>query len=419
MEIAKFIFSLALAIGSLFIFWYIRGKSWEMSLYRNSVIYGTLLKFCLCLLIYSLWPSLNRGSDAALWYFPDTLRLLSGEVPYRDFKSSYSILFHPLLSLPVFLWRSLGSVVLSMLLIEVCMIFVYLYRCHKKNWGGGWAVAFLYCFSPISFYWAALTGYNGVIIAFFILLGVVFVENGIFVCAIIFTALSFLCCKLLAILSWPGIVFYNYSSRTKMILPLAILLILVTIFPLIGIDTLLPIKSEFFRTSSGNLWYLVSTAFPGLKKSLAWQALPVLSFAAIFVILFILFLRENVTDTEYRFDRAVAFIATTNLLFMILSKKSYTFYMLMTLIFIIHTIVRNNQYAISRIMPLAFLGATTTIEPYLYQKNQSTGQMIWLLFMLDTIIVGCYIYWTVLCFLISSPSLKLNVSHAMHRRRLP
>jgi 8-oxo-dGTP pyrophosphatase MutT (NUDIX family) len=33
MEIAKFVFSLFLAIGSLLIFWYVRGKSWEMSYY--------------------------------------------------------------------------------------------------------------------------------------------------------------------------------------------------------------------------------------------------------------------------------------------------------------------------------------------------------------------------------------------------
>jgi hypothetical protein len=347
---------------------------------------------------------LNRNSDAALFYFPGTLKFLSGQVPYRDFNTSYSVLFYPFISSPVFLWRSLGAIVLSMLLIETVMIFTYLYRSYKKDFDNRWIVAFLYCFSPISFYWVAMTGYNGVIITLFVMLALIFAEDGKAISTSISMALSFLCCKLLAILAWPGIIFYTHRAWMKMMILPAMLLTFLALLPLISIDILLPIKLEFFQTTSGNLWYLVSIVFPGLKKSWAWQVLPILSFAVAFMPLFILYLREHMIDTEDRFDRATAFIATTNLLFMIFSKKSYTFYMPMMLIFIIHTIVRNNRYTIKHLIPLSFLGATTTVEPYLYQNSRYIDHMI--LFILDIMVVGCYMYLAIICFIISLPSLN-------------
>jgi hypothetical protein len=279
----------------------------------------------------------------------------------------------------------------------------------------GWLVAFIYSFSPISFYWVAITGYNGPIIAFFVMPALILSERGKDVWASISMA-SFLCCKLLAFLAWPGIVFYTRHRWAKRLSPAIALVLLFAVLPMtFGVDTLMPLKLEFFKSTSGNVWYLISAVFPGLKESRAFQVLPVASFALASIPLFILFLREKKVNADSGFDRAVAFIATSNLLFMILSKKAYTFYMAMTLLFLIHTIVRYRGFSVWHVLALAFMGATTTLEPYLYIYK--SDQIRWL-FGVDTVVIGCYAYYAVLCFIcsLSSSGLRLKNKCAGVRR---
>ena len=50
---------------------------------------------------------------------------MAGEIPHRDFTTSYGLLFPYLLAPGLLLWRSVGAVVLTMILVETAMLAVY------------------------------------------------------------------------------------------------------------------------------------------------------------------------------------------------------------------------------------------------------------------------------------------------------
>jgi len=401
----KLVFCSTLAIGSLLLIWFAFGKPWEIKMYKRSVTYGICCKFFICLAIYILWPELNEDSDAALYYLPQTLEFMSWKVPYKDFQSSYSLLFHPLLSVPLLLWRSVGSIVLTMLVAETGMIIIYLRHCSQRNYDNAWRTVFLYCFSPISFYWVAMVGYNGPIISFFWMLGLIMADKRKPILSGISAAFAFLFSKLLAVLAWPTLMFYDRRRWTLRSLPMVLAVIFILGLLLIGVDTLLPIKREFNRYTSGNLWFLISVFIPGFNKSIASGILPIITFAVAFFIFFVKFLKRRFAGNVDNFDTAIAFVATSNLLFFILSKKTFTMYIPMALIFIIHTLTAQNKYPIRHIIPVAFLGAVTTIEPYIgmitdvrHTEYFITIPSIFGLFAIDILMVGCYVYLLFLCF---------------------
>jgi hypothetical protein len=117
----------------------------------------------------------------------------------------------------------------------------------------------------------------------------------------------------------------------------------------------------------------------------------------------VVFVRRQPEDKAGRFNASVAFVAAVNLLFMILSKKSFNYYILMSLIFILHSVTLDDRGVIKRVFPLALLGAVTYLESYLwyvpeYRDNALSTSGGLLLLGLDVVLVGSYIYWLILCF---------------------
>jgi hypothetical protein len=406
MAIAKLVFCSTLATASLIAFWLVRGKSWEEKLYRNAVFILIPVKFALCIFLYTFLPELNKTSDAALYYFPQALDFLSGKIPYRDFQSCYSILFLPLLSIPILLWESIGSIVLTMLTAETVMLYIYLRRSPKPRHDRRWLTVFLYSFSPISFYWIGLVGYNGALIAFFVMWSLALLVNGKSLWSGIAAAFGFLFTKMLAILAWPALIIIKRQGLLIRAIPIILALILTLSLSAIGIDTLMPVKAEISTYTSGNLWFLISVFFPGFKNTLAWKILPIVSFSIILIPLLWKFMKRRSVDTIRDFDAAVAFIAAANLLFMILSKKTYTMYMPMMLIFIIHTLTVRSRFGPGDLISLAYLGSVTTYEMHLFMVFRDGGesvarQIIIGLVAADMAMLLCYIYLSVICLKVS------------------
>lgn len=403
MQLLKFVFAVTLAVGSVLAFVVVRGRPSEKRFYAITVVMGILFKFIGCILVYSLFPYLNEDSDAVLYYFPKTLEVLEGKIPYRDFPSSYSPLFHFLLAGPVFLWRSVGAVVLTMLAAETVMLIIYLRLQRRRDDLRGWQTAFLYSFSPISVYWVAVTGYNGSLIGFFVLAALVLAEKGKSFLSGVGGACSFLFCKLLAVLSWAGIVFYSSRGWFARVIAPGLALIFIAVLALVGVDALYPLRHELPRSTAGSLWYIVAKAIPGLETGAWWQILPILAFGVIFGLLFVLFLRNRPSAAERHFDYAVAFIAATNLLFLMVSKKVYPSYVSMSLIFIVHTITLDDRSILRGLIPLAILGATTTLQPtfsvVIARGEGAPGyhQAEMALLLVSIAILACYAILLVLC----------------------
>src|SRR5262245_6023113 len=115
-------------LGALLLVWFVRGKDWERVFLWRLLVAITAAKFVLCVAVYLFWPSLVQYSDARNFYLPQTEKVLSGALPYRDFETPYSPLFFVLLAPLVSVWHSPGAVVLTMLILESVMVWLYISR---------------------------------------------------------------------------------------------------------------------------------------------------------------------------------------------------------------------------------------------------------------------------------------------------
>jgi len=412
----KAFFCLTLSIGSLVLLQFFKNRPWELKALRLGVVLGITGKFMVTLLLYAVCHPADLHSDAAIYYLPQTLRFLDGAVPNRDFASSYSFLFLPLLSPGVSLWHSVGSIAITFLVMETLMIALYVRTRDTDRQLYRWRAALLYTLSPISFYWTAVAGHNGVIIAFFTMVALILANRRRTVAAGVAAAFALLCSKLLAVLSWPAVIFLHVRGwRKAALVPLAAVA-LTALLPLFGIDVFHPLKKEFGSSTTGTVWFLASEIVPGFRGTWAWQYGPLLLFAVLFLMFFLRYLKSNTSrDNSRRFDAAAAMIAGTNLLFMALSRKSYVFYTTMFLIFLIHSLVGRGAYKFRELLPLAFLGATTALvglqwPAILATDYHLTDPIVLFLLTLDGTILACYLYYAALCWRLLKPDTRSDPS---------
>lgn len=388
-------------IGFLF-FLYVRGKPWEGKTYRRLVVAIIIVKIAACLIIYVKWPALNKYSDAVQYYFPQTLDFLSGKLQSRDLYNPWSILFIPFLSGAVAIWRSVGAIVLTVILMETVMIVAYLWRCRRMDYDQGWRTVFLYSILPFSFYWTALNGHSGVLIACWTMLTLISAEQGRNVFAGVLGAVGFLTTKLLALLAWPGIIFFSPKGWWKRALALIISLGLTAslLFARINVTSFI---GEYRAWTCGNIWFVISRIVPGATRHPLWHVLPVITFAAAFMLMLIVFVQRQRSGGGPDFNKSVAFTASTFLLFMVLSKITHNYYIIMSLIFIVHTVTLHNVRIVQNMIPVVFLGTVSLLEQHLWHKSMfrtyafTTGGGM-LLFVLNISMIISYVYLLVVCF---------------------
>jgi len=406
-ELAKALFCIVLALGSLGVFAAVSGRPWETVLLRRSVVAVSVAKAVLILALYGCLPAAVFGSDAALYYLPETLRWLSGKIPYRDFRSAYAPLFHVLLMPGVLFWRNPGSVVATLFSLEIAMIALYARRFARARPAQTWRVLFLYCFSPISFYWVAVTGYNSVLVALFTLIALLLAEARRDGSAGLVAVLGLAFSKLTMVLAWPAIVFFPRGSAARRIAPLLALAALLPALYSARINLLDDALHGRYWSSSGNVWFLVSAMLSSVESGPIRLA-SMLSLLCGLSILVAVYLRRDRSRGGDAFDRASSFYAACVLVFMLLAYKTYPWYLTMCLIFLLHTLVRSGRSSVAALIPFALLGSLTTLEPALSVGLRSAVGEDWLaaVVAVDLVVVACIGYYAWLCIRIavSGPS---------------
>ena len=367
---------------------------------RTAVVGATLVKIVLVFVIYGFFPQWVTGSDATLYYYPQAQKVISGSLPYRDFATSYSPLFHALLLPLLLVWRSVGSIVLTMLAVETIMLIVYLRAFGRERPLQSWRIAFVYCTSPISVYWVGLTGYNGIVVAISVLAGLVLAHKGRSALSSVCLVLGLLFSKLLAVIGWPAVLFWDTRSlkkRMAVVLAGTAVCYLVPLF--FGFDTLMPIHREFGRGTSGNIWFLLNqVAGADLASNRIWMTLPVLCYAPLAALFVVRYFRRRARSESGDPDSAMALVAILFLSFMALSRKSYLFYFPMFFIFLVHSVFSygGGMPRTSRMLPMLFLGAVTTLEPdlnRLMREGNQSPELKLALMTLDAALLGCYAYY--------------------------
>jgi hypothetical protein len=408
LALLKFSFCAILSSGSIILYYFTKNKPWRKRLYIPLVCLGYLARFGAVFIIYSSKLSFQLTSDASNYYLPQAMDFISGKIPYYDFESSYSILFLPLISIPLLIWKSVGSIVVTMTLMDGAALGTYLWFCQKAKFSKSWDVALLYTYCPISLYWISIVGHNGSIIALGLMISFILAQHGKHYYSGVSAALGFLFCKLLAILFWPAIIFYANDGRIKRAAPMAAAIACLSMAMLWGINCISPVSNEIGNYTSGNIWFFISRFIPGFMGSIMWNILPVLTFSITFLLLFKIYLNNSDNIISHKFDSTVAFAAMTNLFFLILSKKSNTFYLTMSLLPMIHVLLKHERGLPWKLLSLAYIGSITTIEMYLWHSPSFSenvlGSYRGIIFIgMELLLIGSYLYLAVTCLKAISP----------------
>lgn len=411
-ELAKALLCIVLALGSLGVFAAVSGRPWETVLLRRSVVAVSAAKAVLILALYGCLPATFFGSDAAIYYLPETLRWLAGEIPYRDFRSAYSPLFHLLLIPGVLLWPHPGSVVATLFSFEIALIALYARRFGRARPVQTWRVLFLYAWSPISFYWVAVAGYNSVLIALFTLIALLLAEARKDVGAGLAALLGLAFSKLTMVMAWPAIVFFPRGSAARRMAPLLALAALLPPLLAVRIDLLADALHGRYNATSGNVWFLVSAMLSEKVGSSPIKLASMLTLLCSQSILLYAYLRHTRSVDDGAFDRASAFYSACALVFMLVAYKTYPWYLPMCLIFLLHTLVRSGRSSVAALIPFAVLGCLTTLEPALSVGLRSAVGEDWLaaVVAVDLVVVACIGYYAWLCIRIAvaAPSIRID-----------
>ncbi len=394
-ELAQALLCTALALGSLCVLAAVSGRLSETKVLRRLVVAVTVAKAVLIPALYLSVPVASVGSDAARYYLPQTLHALSGKIPYRDFASSYSPLFHVLLMPGVLIWPNPGSIVATFFSVEVALIALYARRFGRARPAQTWRVLFLYCWSPISFYWVAVSGYNDVLIALFVLIALLLADSRRDGSAGLAAVLGLAFSKLTMILAWPAIVFFPRGSIIRRMVPLFVLAALFPVLLYARIDILYRALHGGYVATTGNLWFLAAMILSESVDSAPIKLASMLSLLGGESILVGLYFRSARLreDGAGAFDRASAFYSACTLVFLLLAYKTYPWYLTMCLIFLVHTLVCSGA-SVAALIPFALLGALTTLERAL---SAGLGYLVglegrWLLVSVDLVVVACIAY---------------------------
>jgi hypothetical protein len=208
--------------------------------------------------------------------------------------------------------------------------------------------------------------------------------------------------KVTMVLCWPGILFFGTRGILARGAPLAVLLVAVLVLNLAEIGIADRVLDLQFRSTSGNFWFLLSVVAGNSVLSLEIKQLSMLSLGCALTLLSVLFLVGRVSRDLKGFDSSAAMVASVNLIFMMLAYKTWPWYYPAFLLLALHTLLRDEERSVAKLIPLVLLGSVATLEPRLWISIRGTSPDLgsWVaatLFSLDVVVLVGVLYWTILC----------------------
>jgi hypothetical protein len=318
---------------------------------------------------YVVSPNLVRSSDLVKYYYPEAQLAMSGQLPYVDFASSYGPLFPYISGALLPIWNAPAAIALMMVICEIAAVsslywLVGRLRTVKENADSADPVLartlFLYTVSPAAMYWSGMIAYNSSTVLLFWVVAVTLLLIGRYGPSIVALGVSVLIGKALGIMVAP---LWVADPRRRIVTLVAAVVGAVSTLLVarhFGFDLLQPLLREGGRSTSGNLWFLLSGASEFGADSALWKFGPVLVFAAGIGALFIaLLFRWRQPPT---LPRLCAAIATIGWLFMLVSKKTYPHYTPMFLLFCVLALASVRPRGLW-IGVMALAGAVGILEP--------------------------------------------------------
>jgi hypothetical protein len=322
------LFKAAVSVAMAFLgAWMLRNRdfeSWSDTGFRARVL---ALQAASALGLYAMLyviGHLEVPSDVANFYLPPARATLGGQIPLRDFQSSYAPLFPYVGAAAISLWNS-GKV---FVLLDVVLSALTLFLWHAAV--SSWADKKCARESTILFASSGnvlvqvLLGTNQIWVAASLAASALLIVRGQNGISGLLQGAASGTIKILTLLFWPA--FWICTPQRSRWLAGAILVTALIYggFALLGADLLYPLRFEGDLVTSGNLPYLleplVGAAGPFKTRIFDGLAVSVLLMSIAW-----LYLRARSLSAEQRPRLMFACIALIGLVFMVMTKKSFTY----------------------------------------------------------------------------------------------
>jgi hypothetical protein len=302
---------------------------------------------------------LQPRGDIPGFYFVEARAALLGYLPYRDFTSSYAPLHSYLDASVISIWRSPLAIILLVILIECFLLPIWL-RLGRSFFSEERVriAAILYIASPISLQYVSVDGQDNVIIAVLLGLGMLLLARRRALTSGVFVALGAVLVKFLPLLYFPA--FFLATGRRLRWAAGALLVLLIGYgsFALKHLPILNPLLFEGQMRSASNLPYLVESLFN-------WTPPPHSEDGFLLLVLCILIglIGRGVHQASpvVRMRVLTFGSAALTLTLLVLSKKSWPPYLMLTLFPICLLIFGDGPARKLRLAGFAFFGVIAVV----------------------------------------------------------
>jgi hypothetical protein len=363
-------------------------------------------------------------SDVPAYYVPAAQAVLAGQVPFRDFTLSYAPLFPYVGAMLLFVWNSSKAFALFAILLNAGTLLLW-HAAAKAGFSQGTARAasVLYAASGQVLV-QALLGTNQAWIAAALAGSALLLIRGRSFGAGLIQALAACAVKFLALLFWP--VLWIFAPQRTRWAGGAVLLSIVVYgaFASGGADLLYPLRHEGELTSSANLPYMLEPLL-GHDSHFAYRLFDGLALLALAATTAWLYLKARQAPAPQRLNLLLPGLALTELVFMLVSKKSFPGYILFCMYPVMLVMVIGIPDYFRRVAFFSLFNVLLALESSLWFYLGGDNKMLsaWLqesgfgpgiqfFLAVDLTLIACYAYlaWVAAAWLRvrSRPSLPLN-----------
>lgn len=348
-------------------------------------------------------------------------KILTGDIPYLGFESHYSPYFPYLLALPYIIYSQPVSVLSVFVVFDLLtMIVAGMYV--KETWDLQAANKFYWFYSFVPFTWLFITYWNQdeVIAAFFIVLSMLFIARKQEPRAAVTMAVGFLLTKFLIIVFFIPLFLMMKKPIRNGLLSSGLILLGYLPFLLAGADILMPVNAEAgYHAVGSNPWVLLDAL--GVSVPTLLPHIVVLASLGILAVIYMC------TDRLHKLSPE-ATIVLFSLVYMLMGKKSFSFYIPFFIVFLILVFMRFYQTNRNRSLLLfgflAYLGSFSLLyQSVVVFKLMEVVTMDWII---SAIVYGLALVSQVLLiwFVIdysreNSPSFYWRLDHFIKRLRTP
>jgi hypothetical protein len=317
--------------------------------------------------------------DNTTFFFPQANNVIAGLIPYLDFQSSYGPYFAYLLAPFVLIFNDSRVIPFALIAFDILTLVVsdrYVARTLSNN--GRRLFLWTYVFIPTIWFFTVRLNQDEIILAFFVTLSLLLVALEKEELAGLCMGLGFLSTKfLIAIFYIPILAQSKQKTRTLFLAGLVVILGYVP-FLILGADILMPLTAETGSFASGaNIW--IALEILGIST----EVVPHIVAAVAVLVVFALFL---ISDSQSSHKEAIPIrirntiarlpvehrMVLVGILFMILDKKTWMFYLEIFVVFLIIAIIRTTESA----------------------RGNRNSMLVWALFLGYIVLMGVSSYYT-------------------------